>query len=154
MSVTIAAHALGTLATPCGERAGEVLCVKLPIVVKKGKTLAATVKTELGYLPAYHHIVGAKLVADALGTGVTANIGFMTGEAGSTDDARVVGTELYNGANVAAASVVEMTNPAAFRVTAIDRNRAIGVKFSADVVAPADNDRVATLLLFYTPSGD
>ena len=98
---------------------------------------------EMGPLPAFAHPVDATLVSDELGT-VTLDVGIMSGDFGSTDQARTCGAELFSAA--ADASVVRMSLPGGFRLTPVDKDRGIGVKVSDAITAA--NQRI-DLLLYY-----
>lgn len=124
----------------CGE-AGEVVCERFTYTVTSD--LSAGDIIEMGPLPAFAFPVDAVLVTDELGTG-TLDVGVMSGDAGSTDQSRTCGAELFSGA--ADASVVRMSQPGGFRLTSVDKDRGIGVKVSAAVTAA--NQRI-DLLLFY-----
>lgn len=154
MAIQISNTSKGIHSTPTGERAGERLSIELSHVIRKGTTLAAGTKLELGYLPAYHHIVGGALTSDAMGAGITANVGFMTGEQGVADDSRTVGTELYNAASVAAATSLPLNSAYALRLPSVDYHRAVGLVLSGAVTAPAGNDLIITLTLDYAQAGD
>lgn len=154
MPILISNTAKGVHSTPTGERAGERLNIELTHVIRKGTTLAAGTKLELGYLPAYHHIIGGALVNDAMGAGITANVGLMTGEQGVADDNRTVGTELFNAQAVATAGNTPLTSATAIRLTPVDYHRGIGLVLSGAVTAPAGNDLIITLSLGYAQAGD
>jgi len=148
MSVIQTEWAKGQRATPSGCAAGDVKTVELSYTIKDGATLAAADIVELGFLPAFHQIVGAKLVNDALGGTITANVGFITGDPGS----EAVGTELYSAQSVAAAAATELNSAYALRLPSVDENRRLGLKLSAD--ATASGDKVLTLVLQYAASSN
>lgn len=107
---------------------------------------AVSDKLELGEIPA-----GAKLVdAILLPTGLTGNItvGLMSGDFGSTDNARTVGAELWS-ASAVVSTPARLALATGFNVP-IDRDnrRSIGVTFSADI--PADATDSIELVILYT----
>lgn len=102
---------------------------------------------ELAGLPAYHMPVDAVLVTDALGTSVTADIGIMSGDFGDDDVSRTSGAELYDGADVSAATVSRMSEATGFRVSTANSDRGIGLKIGGDDVT-ASGQKI-TLILFY-----
>lgn len=143
------AWALGQRATPSGCQAGDVKTVELTYTVAAGATHTAADVVELGFLPAFHQVVSAVLVSDALGVGVAANVGFITGDEGS----EVVGTELYSAADVSAATALTLNSAFALRMPSVDYNRPLGLKLSANVVAAGPAEAV-TLVLVYAPSSN
>lgn len=154
MPLIISDTANGLSSTPTGERAGETLNIELPLVIKANSTLAANTIVELGYLPAYHNLVGGHLIVDALGAGVTATVGFMSGEVAQNDPARTSGTELFNAADVSAAAALPLNSAYALRLPSERFHRPIGIKFSGAVANGTGTDKVVTLSLLYAPSGD
>jgi hypothetical protein len=106
---------------------------------------AATDVLELGMLPA-----GARPIAVSLigaNTGATnATLGLMTGEDGSTDASRTVGTEFFSAQAINNATV-NATLSACLAVAPSDKHRGIGVTLSADVTA--GSTKKLTLLVEY-----
>lgn len=154
MPLIISDTAKGLSSTPTGERAGETLNIELPLVIKANSTLAAATIVELGYLPAYHQLVGGHLITDALGAGITATVGFMSGEVAENNDARTSGNELFNAADVAAAAALPLNSVTALRLPSERAHRPIGIKFSGAVANATGNDKVVTLSLLYAQAGD
>lgn len=154
MPLIISDTAKGLLSTPTGERAGETLNIELNLVIKANTTLAASTIVELGYLPAYHNLCGGHLITDALGAGITASVGFMSGEVAENDQARTSGTELFNAADVAAAAALPLNSANALRKPSERKHLPIGIKFSGAVANATGSDKVVTLSLLYAPSGD
>lgn len=154
MTVTISDTAKGIVSTPTGERAGETLNIELPLIIKAGQTLAANTIVELGYLPAYHQLVGGHLLTEALGAGVTATVGFMSGEVAEKNDARTSGGELFNAADVSAAAALPLNSQTALRLPSERFHRPIGIKFSGSVANGTASDKVVILSLLYAQAGD
>lgn len=94
---------------------------------------------ELGILPAYAYLVGARVTTEGTwivgGADVTADIGIMSGEPGDRNVSRTVGDELFDGVNLDDAKTAVQTsdNPDLPKVAPSDKHRSIGVKFSAKV---------------------
>lgn len=126
---------------PVSGEAGGVVAEKYTFVVTVD--LAVNDIIELAVLPAYHTIVDAILVTDETGT-ATFDVGIMSGNLGSPDQARTCGNELFAGA--ADASVARMTKAAGFRITPIEGDRAIGVKVLTAGITQAS--QVIELVLF------
>lgn len=100
--------------------------------------LAADI-VDLGVLPANAKIVNAQIYADAsIGT-TNATVGIMSGDLGSTDSSRTLGTEIFNAAAITNAhtAIVNLTAPSALNLAAGVSDRSIGLQVSADVVAGA-----------------
>lgn len=92
---------------------------------------------DLGVLPAGAYVVDARLYTEGVLTGVTADVGVMSGDPGSTDPARTSGNEIFAAADLAAASttVANMSKVAAFQIAPGIVHRSIGVKLLAAVTA-------------------
>ena len=145
--------ATGQRATASACRAGDAMVMELTYTIKDGETLASTDKVELGLLPAFHHIVNATLVNDALGGTTTLDVGIMSGSVGEKDDTRTVGNELFDGADVATAAATPMTSATGFRLESTDNHRSIGMTPSANVSA-SGSDLAVTLVVVYAPSSN
>lgn len=96
---------------------------------------------ELAILPPYARIVDATLVTAGGSLGAaTADIGLMSGTTGdlTNDDgsARTVGTELFAAAALTG-EILRLSKSAALLVEPTQKDRSIGVKFSAAVAAGA-----------------
>ena len=141
--------ATGQRATPSGCQAGDVKVAEFTYQVAAGATLAGADIVALGILPAFHHVVGATLIGDGLGAGITANVGFITGEPGS----EAVGSELYDGADVAGATALPLNSEYAFRLPSVDYHRTIGIDLSGDVAGGGSGKKV-TLVLNYAASSN
>lgn len=138
------ANALGKRATPRPQTAGAVHAAKFRYTFTTA--LAAAAILELGVLPAYSEIVGYKLIPEGDFGVVTASGGIMTGELGADDAARDAGTELFSAAT-ALSAVANPDKAAAYNVASTDRDRGIGLKFSAQV--DADATKKLTLIVLY-----
>lgn len=111
--------------------------------------LAADI-VDFGVLPANAKIVDAYIYADAsIGT-VNATVGVMSGDLGSTDASRTLGTEIFNAAAITNAhtALVRLTSPTAPKLAAGTTDRSIGLQVSADVVAGAG--KIIRLVLEYS----
>lgn len=111
--------------------------------------LAADI-VDMGVLPANAKIHDAYLYADAsIGT-VNATVGIMSGELGSTDSSRTLGSEIFNGSAITNAhtALVRLTSPAATKLAAGVSDRSIGLQVSADVAAGAG--KIIRLVVEYT----
>lgn len=97
---------------------------------------------ELAYLPAGCRILSCDV--QTVGTGaVTADVGFMSGEVGSTDAARTMDTALFSAITPTTAASTSILALFAAGALASDVPRSIGVRFSGTVAA-----NPATRLLF------
>lgn len=111
--------------------------------------LAADI-VDLGVLPAMAKITDAYLYADvSIGT-TNATVGIMSGDLGSTDGSRTLGSEIFSAAAITNAhtAIVRMTNPAAPKLAAGSVDRSIGLQVSADVAAGAG--KIIRLVVFYS----
>jgi hypothetical protein len=111
--------------------------------------LAADI-VDMGVLPANAKIHDAYLYADAsIGT-VNATVGVMSGDLGSTDAGRTLGTEIFNGTAITNAhtALVRLTSPAATKLAPGSTDRSIGLQVSADVAAGAG--KIIRLVVEYT----
>lgn len=138
-------HAKGRKQAPYAAEAGNVVCARYEIDLNGA---GATDVVELGILPAYCRIVDATLVTDGLGTGVTANVGLIDAEPGQVPGDVDVGTEIFDGADVAAGGVVRLSNKAAMLLGTEETDRPVGM-----TVSGASQGK-AILLLQYAAYGD
>lgn len=106
---------------------------------------AASDKLEIGLLPAGIQIVGANVFGDSLGA-ITADVGLMSGAAGSTDAARTVGTELFNDQSVADGTVGEAGIETCLAIAPGTSHRGIGVTLSGNVAAPLAGKRIVVVI--------
>lgn len=100
---------------------------------------------EIGELPPGCQIVDAMVFTEGTFTGITANVGLMSGEYGSTDAARTSGTELYSAADLT--TFARLVQKSTLLIAPSVAARGIGVKVSADVTAAAG--KKIHLMLFY-----
>lgn len=143
MALKQSAWAQGALQAPTSREGGGVVVEKYKYITEGN--LASGDIIELGILPAFHSIVGAVLITDAMGAGVTADVGIMSGEVGSTDPARTCGSEIYAAADVAAAGATRNTKVDGFRLAPVEAHRSVGVKLGAAVTGAG---KVVELILF------
>lgn len=103
---------------------------------------------ELAVLPANAKLVDAYVYAEGAWGAITAGIGLMSGDFGSKDTARTVGTELFAAQNVnnTVTALARMSKPDGLLLAPTEKHRSIGVAFSADVAAGAKKLHVR---LFY-----
>lgn len=106
---------------------------------------AANDVLELGQLPPYATIVGAKLVPIGSLGAATVDVGLMSGDLGDASTSRTVGNELFAGAALTA--IIEPSKPDAYVIKATEKARSIGVKFSA-AVAAGEGKRLMLILDF------
>lgn len=115
------------------------------------KPLAAGDILELGVIPVYAKITHSTLVTEGTFTGLTADVGFMTGEVGEdkmpdgTTD-RTSGNEMFAATDLTQ-RLASLSKPDALLLAPSDAERSIGVKVSGAVAAAAG--KRIHLLLFY-----
>lgn len=112
--------------------------------------LAAGDILELGILPPFCRITSATLATEGVFTGLTADIGIMTGEVGADFlpdgvTARTSGNELFAAGDLTAFS--SLSKKDALLLEPVDYERSIGVKVSGAVAAAAG--KRVHLWLFY-----
>ncbi|MED5545696.1 MAG: hypothetical protein VYD90_10640 [Pseudomonadota bacterium] len=144
MTIVHSRAANGTVNTPRPQTAGAVHAAKFSIAI--ASALAAGTILELGVLPAFAQVVDYKLVPEGDFGEVTCSGGLMTGELGSDDEARTVGTELFE-AGTALDAAASPDLPSAFAIKSIEGDRGIGLEFSGEVAGAPD--KRLTLILFY-----
>lgn len=103
--------------------------------------LAAGDILELGILPPYARIVDAQLITEGTMTGLTADIGIMTGEVGADFNAdgttpRTSGNQLFAAADLTV-PLQALTKPDLILMQPVEYERSIGVKASGAVAAAA-----------------
>lgn len=113
--------------------------------------LAAGDILELGVIPPYARITHATLATEGTFTGLTADIGVMTGVKGADfmpdgSTARTSGNEFYAAVDLTAA-LSSLAKKEPLLLTAVEYERSIGVKVSAAV--PAAAGKRIHLWLFY-----
>ncbi|WP_313348187.1 hypothetical protein [Paracoccus sp. (in: a-proteobacteria)] len=96
------------------------------------EALASADILELAALPPYCKIVSIEMIGEGTGA-TTMTVGFMSGAFGSSDPARVLGSELFNA--VAANAKADAAIPALAALPVTDSIRSIGVKPSANIAA-------------------
>lgn len=129
MAIKQSVWAQGLRQAPVSGEAGGVVCEKYEFTVSAN--LASTDIVELGVLPAYHTVVDAVLITGDLGSGVTIDVGIMSGIKGDKDSSRTSGNELF--AAAANNTVVRMSKAAGFQIAPVDADRSIGLKVSGAV---------------------
>jgi len=146
MALIKSLHAKGRKQAPIAAEAGNVVTARYEI------DLAAAGDTdivELGILPAYSRITDATLVSGGVGgTGVTANVGLMSDDPGSTNDNTTTGSEIFEDAAVTAAGVVRAEKADAFLLGTEETDRAVGMTVSGEATG------TVVLLLSYAAYGD
>lgn len=112
--------------------------------------LAAGDILELGVIPPYARITEATIITEGTFTGITADVGVMSGDLGAATNAdgsaRTVGNEFYAAADLTVA-VANLSKSAALLLTPVEYERSIGVKVSGAVAAAAG--KRIHLKLFY-----
>lgn len=109
------------------------------------KAVAAADILEIGELPPFSRIIAASIIAEGDFTGITADVGLMSGTYGSTDASRTVGSQLFAAQAVQFAS---LSKGDAILLKSVETARGIGVKFSGNVAAAAGK-KIHLLLSFY-----
>lgn len=104
-------------------------------VAAAGDALAANDIVEIGCLPPYAVITEAKIFTEGTFTGITADVGLMSGEYGSNDQARTSGNQLY--AAVDLTTFTRLAKPESLLLARVEADRGIGVKVSGTVAAAA-----------------
>lgn len=142
MAIFQSAWGTGRKVAPTAGEAGVSVVEQFQFVV--GDDLASTDVIELGILPAYHTVTDAVLITGDLGSGVTVDVGIMSGVPGNPDASRTSGNELF--AAAANNSAVRMSKPSGFQIAPTEADRSIGVKVSGAVTA---SDQKILLVLTY-----
>lgn len=97
---------------------------------------------EIGVLPPFCRIVDFRILKEGtVGATGTLDVGIMTGEFGdATDATRTSGAELFDDLSIAGGTLFRATTATAMvTVPAMEKDRGIGIKFSADQAATAGN---------------
>lgn len=124
---------LGRKQVPTSREAGGVVAQRFEATIDVDMNEGDIV--ELAVLPAYHTVVDAILDTPvSLGSGVSADVGVMSGAVGDPDGTRTCGNELFNNRNMSG-GVARANTVSAFTIAPADRDRSIGVKVSAAVTA-------------------
>lgn len=124
-------HALGIKQTPVCGGAGVTVTEVFTVTANPD----ASDVVELGILPARAFPVDAILITDAANAAITADVGLMSGVVGDPDDARSVGTELFNALSIATAGATRVSAATAFGVAKAATDRSIGLTVSGATVA-------------------
>lgn len=117
-------------------------------------TLNQTVETtdiiEIGELLPFARVSDAILFTDGTFTGITADIGLMSGAFGDAESARTSGNELFAAADLAAAgtAVVRLSKEDMLKLGTLEASRGIGIKVSGQV-AGASTKKIYLLLSYY-----
>lgn len=125
--------ALGRKQAPTSREGGGVVAQRFEATIDADLDVGDIV--ELAVLPAYHTVVDAILDTEALGTGVSVDVGVMSGSVGDPDGTRTCGDELFSAEDASAAAVVRASESSAFTIAPVGADRSIGVKVSAAVTA-------------------
>lgn len=117
----------------------------------KEKPLAAGDILDFGVLPPYARIAGASIFTEGTFTGLTADVGIMTGEPGKDflDDgvtARTSNDVIWTAIDLTGFHALEKSS--SLLVEAVDYERSVGVKVSAAVAAAAGK-RLHMQLFYY-----
>lgn len=137
-------YAKGILTPPGPRSHGDVHASKVTHVFST--TTDENDIVEMTVLPAFCGVIDAILVPEGTMTGITCDVGLMSGDVGSTDTSRTSADEIFDAAALDG-GVVRMSKPAGFLIPPVDYDRSIGLKLS-DEVAGASTKK-ATLVLFY-----
>lgn len=145
MAVLQTKHALRQEAAVSSYEVGCTITQTFVMPLTSVGVTAAADKIELGMLPAEAQIVGATLIGEGLGA-ITASVGIMSGDFGSSDNARTVGTQLFSAQSVNDTEA-NATRKNCLAVAPTSGHRSIGATLSANVVAGAG--KKLTLVLEY-----
>lgn len=147
MTIFQSDHAKGLYTPAMGYAAGDLMVSRFTYTFSVGA--ATTDIIELGILPAGTRIVDAGIVTEGTFTGITANIGIMSGTVGSKDTGRTSGSELFSAVNLATATsnIQRLTGVSGILLSPAETDRSIGLVVSGTVSAATS--KVVTLLLFY-----
>lgn len=130
MTIIQSAWAKGIKQAVRPQTAGAVHTQKFSITLEA--TADETDIIELGVLPAYAHIVDAVLFTEGTFTGITADVGIMSGAVGSTDGARTCDEALFADADLT--KVTRLAKASAWLLAPkADTHRSIGAILSGEV---------------------
>lgn len=150
MAIVKSQHVKGLKQTVRPQTAGAVHVTHFTYDVGVGGALAAGDILEMGIIPPYARIDNAKLVTEGTLTGLTADVGVMTGEVGADlnpdGSARTSGNEFFAAADLTA-RLAATTKPDALLLAPQEYERSVGVKVSAAV--PAAAGKRLHLFLYY-----
>ncbi len=101
---------------------------------------------EIGEIPPYAIVCDAQIFCEGVMTGVTADVGLMSGEYGDNDPARTSGNQLFAAADLT--TFTRMSKPDLALLPHSELSRGIGVKIAGAAAAAAAGKRIH-LALFY-----
>lgn len=145
MAIKQSAWAAGRKVAAVSGCAGEVVAQKFEYTVNENLSIGDII--EIGVLPAEHDVADIIAIVDGMGTGVTADIGIMSGDYGDTDQSRTSADEFFAAQAVATATVARMSAATGFRLDSSRKDRSIGVKIGGAGVTAAG--QVITLEVMY-----
>lgn len=150
MAIVKSRWAKGTRQTARPQTANNTHVQHFTFELDKEGALAAGDILELGILPPYCRITHATLATEGTFTGITADIGLMTGEVGADfmpdgSTARTSSDQLFTAADLTAFAALSKKD--ALLIQPVDYERSIGVKASGAVAAAAG--KRIHLWLFY-----
>ena len=132
MAIRQSEIATGQKQVPQAYTAGALATYVATFTIPTGMTVATADILELAVLPADHRIVDAMIIpTGSYGASVTADVGIMSGEVGDTSASRTVGDEVFDA--VALTAMARMTLGETPVLATSDKNRSIGVNFSAAI---------------------
>lgn len=145
MPIKQSAWAAGRKVAAVSGCAGEVVAQKFEFTVNENLAIGDIV--EIGVLPAEHDVSDMVAVVDAMGAGVTVDVGVMSGDYGDTDQSRTSSNEFFAAQAVATATVARMSAASGFRLDSSRKDRSIGVKIGGAGVTASG--QVITLEVMY-----
>lgn len=102
---------------------------------------------EIGELPPFCRIIDAKVYTNGTFTGVTADVGIMSGEYGDNDPTRTVGAELYTAVDLTV--MTRLVKSDSLKIAPTESSRGIGVKILGAAASVAATKYIV-LELHYT----
>lgn len=140
MAIVKSQHAKGLKQTIRPQTAGAVHVTHFTYDLGVEGALAAGDILELGIIPPYARIDQAKLVTEGMLTGLTADVGVMTGEVGADlnpdSSARTSGNEFFAAADLTV-RLASLSKADSLLLAPQEYERSIGVKVSGAVSAAA-----------------
>lgn len=130
-----------TLGHVTGDCAGDVVVNEYFIDITAAQ-IAANAMFDVGVLPAYHTVVGMKLIPDDLDTDVspalTLDVGLLSGTPGDETSDRTIGAEFFSASTVGQGGTVgDMTLASGYKILPTEEDRSIGVKVVTDAATAA-----------------
>lgn len=133
------------------QSAGDTHCTHFTFDLGVEGGLQAGDILELGVLPPYARITAATLATEGTMTGLTADVGIMTGEFGADvnpdGSARTSGNELFAATDLTQ-RLASLSKPDAMLLERAEYERSVGVKVSGAVTAGAGK-RIHLWLFYY-----